>query len=270
MRTALAGCVIVLVACGAFAELQVIEDFESGHSFSAGTVVADPADAGNSVLYVGGGRLAVLALPGGASSDITVSMRVYDGGQSMHDVVSGSADMTGYGFNLGVTGTYNWGVTLLQKAWLNSNGGYGWTHTFFDTWPRVPTSIYSCGYFGGPRQVTSLATVGSGTPESPEIPGVGAWSTWSFTLAPDMTVTVVNDGITNPRVSQPVETAISSIFVIGGKNDSQVLAGVYIDDVMVGTIGGCTGVFGDCDGDGDVDLDDFLLLKNYFGFTAGP
>ena len=259
------GCVIALAASGAFA--QIVEDFESGNSFSAGTVVANPEGTGN-VLYVDGVS-AVMTLGTPLTAGQGISMKVYDQGLSaMDDPVTGlpAADSRPaghiYGWNVGVAGTYNFGVALVNKTFMGINGGYGWV---FDdaSWPQTGSSVFSPSWFGGPRQVDALSIIGTGTIAAPEVPGDGAWSTWTYMLNADATVTISNDGISHDPEYTTVtllETAFTQVFA-GSVTGN--LGGVWIDDVEI--VAGVSPQCGDADGDGDTDLDDFAILKNTFG-----
>ena len=62
-----------------------------------------------------------------------------------------------------------------------------------------------------------------------------------------------------------MESAITQVFVA---SVSGGLGGVWIDDVQIVAAGGTCNP-GDADGDGDVDLDDFVILKNNFGTATG-
>ena len=266
-------CVVVFAMSVATAQIEtVLEDFESGNGFSGGTVVADPGNPTNNVLYVDGGVVTLdLAVPLEAGESI--SIRVYDHGKSAMDDPAGgipAADSrpagSKYGWNLGVSGTYHWGVALVNKSFLGANAGYGWTDAYYDAWPQSATSLWSMGWFGGPRQVGALSVIGGGTIGDPEVPGQGAWSTWTFTLNADGSMTLANDGIVHdPAYTAGAdETAITQIYVASHSTD---LGGVWIDDVR--RIGGVTPpIPGDFDFDGDVDLDDFVIGKNSIGTVS--
>ncbi|MFW6154921.1 MAG: hypothetical protein ACOC95_06875 [Planctomycetota bacterium] len=262
-------CVMVLAATGALAQ-TMLADFEDGNPFSGGTVVADPDNASNNVLYVESGTVTLdLAAP--LAADEAISMKVYDHGKSAMDDPAGGIPAedsrpagTKYGWNLGVGGTYNWGVALVNKSFLGANGGYGWTDTYYDGWPQTATSIWSVGWFGGPRQCDALSVIGTGTVADPEFPGDGAWSTWTFTYNADGSMTIGNDG-GGEKTTDAVESAITQIYVASTSSD---LGGVWIDDVQVSS-GAPVCNPGDADGDGDVDLDDFVILKNNFGVAEG-
>jgi len=265
-------CVVALAASGALAQTMImLEDFESGNMFTGGTVVADPDDAGNNVLYVDGASVTMdLAAP--VAPGEAIAIRVYDQGKSaMDDPATGlpASDSRPaghiYGWNLGVAGTYNWGIAMINKTFAGCNGGYCWTGQYYDSWPQTGSNVFSLDWYGGPRQVDALSVIGTGTVANPEIPGDGAWSVWTFTFNPDGSMTYANDGFGVTKTSDAVETAITQIFV-GSVSGS--LGGVWIDDVQLVSAGGVCNP-GDADGDGDVDLDDFVILKNNFGTTDG-
>ncbi len=195
-----------------------------------------------------------------------------------------------YGWNLGVAGTWNWGVTLQNRdSWMSANGGYAWTGNFYDSWPQSLGGLYSMYSFGGPRQIGDggLSVIGTGTIDAPEIPGDGAWSTWKFSMLADGNVMLSNDGIafTDSHVAAgtddlpggggpkdpPAEAGFTEVYVCGGRTHASVglLGDVWIDDVQI--VAGDTPpttLQADFDGDGDVDLDDFAILKTAFGVNA--
>jgi len=266
-------CVVALAVSGAAAQ-TMLADFESGNPFSGGTVVADPENAAIKVLYVASGTV-TLDLAAALAPGEGIAMRVYDQGLSALD----NAEHTGpaedsrpgpavYGWNLGVAGTYTWGVVLLNKSYLGGNAGYGWTgNQYGPDFPMGPTSIWSMDYYGGPRQADALSIIGTGTIANPQVPGDGKWSTWTFTFNPDGSMSAANDGIPNPALSSSpagVESAITRIYVASHTAD---MGEVWVDDVRIVTGGTCNP--GDADGDGDVDLDDFVILKNNFGTATG-
>jgi len=266
--------VIALVASGALAQ-TMLADFEGGvNPFSGGTLVADPEDSGNNVLYVQSGSV-TLDLAQALAPGEGISMRVYDQGLSAMDDPAGgipAADSrpadSHYGWNLGVSGVYNWGAALVNKDFLGANGGYAWTGIHFDSWPQTASSIFSTTWFGGPRQCDALSVIGTGTIADPEFPGDGAWSTWIFTYNADGSVTFAIDGVRD-ATSDPalaVETSITQIFVASVSYD---LGEVWVDDVQLVTGGDTPCNPGDADGDLDVDLDDFAILKVNFGTTEG-
>jgi hypothetical protein len=129
--------------------------------------------------------------------------------------------------------------------------------------------------------LAGLSQIGLGTIDNPEIPGVGAWSTFSIEFVGGGVMAFRNDQaassgagrekiIPDPTADPPApptgEAGITSVYVSGGITalPSGVFAGVWIDDVQI-IGGGAVGKPGDADGDGDVDLDDFVILKNNFG-----
>ncbi|NLF29826.1 MAG: hypothetical protein GX591_02925 [Planctomycetes bacterium] len=290
------GCVIALAASGVLAQTMVA-DFEGGvNPFSGGTIVPDPDNAANNVLFVNSGSL-TLTLAAPLAAGQAVSIRVYDQGKSAGDMVEldpadakvaiqplnyilddlgnrqpaeDSRSWGGkHGWNLGVAGTYNWGVALVNKPSLGANKGYGWTGTYHTSFPRTATSIFSVAFFGSPRQVDALSVIGeTGTIAAPGTAGDGAWSTWTFAFNADGSMTVANDGIApvaEHTTAPGLESGITQVYVASHTTD---LGGVWIDDVQI-VDAGSTCNPGDADGDGDVDLDDFVILKNNFGTATG-
>ena len=267
MKALVFGCVVALVASVAAA--QMVEDFEVGNLFSAGTVVADPDNAANNVLYIEGVD-ATLTLSTPLTGGQGISMKVYDQGKSAGDdplnpgtpMPDSRAAGNINGWNIGISGTYNFGVALINRTSLGINGGYGWVDVYYGDWPTTAYSLYSIGWFGGPRQIDALSIIGTGSVGAPEIPGDGAWSTWLFALNADGSVTISNDGITHDPeyTTDAVETTITSVYL---SSVSGLLGGVWVDDVQIVTSGPT--LQADFDDDGDVDLDDFVILKSNFG-----
>ncbi len=265
-------CVLALAASAALAQVTVLEDFEDGNAFSAGTVVADPEDAGNNCLYLVDRVVATLDLAAPLTAGESISIRVYDMGKSaMDDPETGlPAENSGpagtlWGWNVGVSGVYNWGIMNYQKHYTNANAGYVWTGQYYDNWLQQGYDNHSMDWFGGPRQCDALSIIGTGTVHDPEIAGDGAWSTWIYTLNADGSVTLAIDGVRSKTSATGLETYITQVYV---GNFESSLGEVYIDDVTkIGGGGVCNP--GDADGDLDVDLDDFAILKVNFGMTEG-
>ena len=301
MKTLVFGCVIALVASGASA--QMLADFEGGaNPFGVGSIVADPDDPANNVLYLTQGELGILPITLAIGEQVT--MKVYDQGLSAMDDLTDPANpvpaadsrpaccdpsQKWYGWNIGVSGTWNWGFTCSNYCYSGCNSGYQYTGYQYVPYP-TNGSIHSIDWFGGPRQVDALSIIGAGSVENPDIPGDGAWSTFIWQpvagggmyMANDRAATgsgllekyVVEDlsDPLNPKPS-PGEMGITSIFVNGGTRTGYplgCLADVWIDDVQIVAGGGpnCDQP-GDADEDGDVDLDDFVILKNNWGGPGG-
>jgi len=301
MKVLLAVCVTVLVASGASA--QMLADFEGGvNPFSAGTIVADPEDAGNNVLYLAAGQTGVLTLATPVARGSAVSVKIYDQALSAADDLTDPANPipladsrdpnnSQYGWQVGVSGTdpNNWAVTLQNRSFIGANSSYAWTGNFYVDWPQSFGGLYSMYHYGDPRQVGpgGLAIIGSGTIDNPDIPGDGAWSTWTFSLLDTGDVYCHTPGIafSDSQVSAgtddlpggggpvpaPEETQFDQVFVCGGRSHATVglLGGVWIDDVqVVAAIEPPPTLQADFDGDGDVDLDDFVILKNNWGSSS--
>ncbi|MFW6146561.1 MAG: hypothetical protein ACOC7R_04430 [Planctomycetota bacterium] len=296
MRALILTCVVALAASAAPA--QMLADFEDDvNPFSAGVIVEDPEDPTNHVLFVDTGATAVMTLAEPVLAGNAVSMKVYDQALSAMDDPdnpgvpaehSGPAG-TQYGWNLGVSGTWNWGAFLTNRdSWMNANGGYAWTGNFYASWPQSLGGLYSMYSFGGPRQVGEggLSIIGTGTIDAPETPGDGAWSTWTFSLLEGGNVMLSNSGIAfqdshiaagtddlpggGGPADPPNETGFTEVYVCGGRSHATVglLGDVWIDDVQI--VAGQTPpptLQADFDGDGDVDLDDFVILKTNFGLV---
>lgn len=152
----------------------LIEDFEGAWS-EAGVVVPDPDDAGNNALFLTGGQSVTLSQVG----DGIVTIDVYDFGAVAFDE-GGTNPGNNYGPRWGVGGNSNAtsaAATIINKTFLGSFAGYGRS-----TETSKTGSWFSPGFYGGPRYVDSLAVIGSGSAEQPEVPGDGAWSTWSIKI----------------------------------------------------------------------------------------
>ena len=297
MRALILTCIVALAVSGASA--QMLADFEGGvNPFSAGVIVEDPKNPSNHVLFVETGTTAVMTLAEPVLAGSGVSMGVYDQALSALDDPdnpgfpaenSGPAG-TQYGWNLGVAGTYNWGVFLTNRdPWMNANGGYAWTGNFYASWPQSLGGLYSMYSFGGPRQVGEggLSVIGTGTIDSPEFAGDGAWSTWKFSLLDGGNVMLNTPGIafTDSQVAAgtddlpggcgpaapPGEESFTAVYVCGGRAHATagLMGDVWIDDVqIVEADSPPPSLQADLDGDGDVDLDDFVILKNAFGING--
>ncbi|MFW6154922.1 MAG: PEP-CTERM sorting domain-containing protein [Planctomycetota bacterium] len=224
-------CVMALTTTGAWGAM--LEDFEP-IAFSGGTVMVDPEDPENNALYVNG-EVAVLDLAAPLEPGEGISMRVYDQGKSAMDNAEGTGPAedsrpagTKYGWNIGVSGdNNNWGVGLFNKSWLGANGGYAWCDGH--DWPQTATSIWSAGWFGGPRQVDALSVIGTGSIADPEVDGDGAWSTWTWMLSADGSLTITGEA--GERTTDPgVASNIDQVYVGSHSTD---LGGLLIDDVQL-------------------------------------
>jgi len=218
----------------------IVEDFESGNAFGIGTVVADPDNAANTCLYVGTRVVGVMTLDTPLQAGGYVSMKVYDMGKSALDdktdpenpIPAADSRPGGnlWGWNVGVAGTYNWGIALLNRTYISGNSGYVWTGPNYVAWKQSGYDNFSQAWFGGPRQVDALSIIGTGTVHDPEIAGDGRWSTYIYTLNADGSMTLAIDGVVSQTGAVGLETSITKVYV--GNFESH-MGGVYIDDVDV-------------------------------------
>jgi len=210
----------VLALAATSASAAVLEDFEAWTG--AGTVVADPDDAGNSVLHLAGGQAIAIALPETAG---IMTVDVYDMGAVTHD--AGQPNTEGYGDGP------RWGVAtagnvasaaagIINKTFLDSSSGYGVSLETSRT-----SSWYSPMWYGGPRLVDSLAVIGSGTWDDPEIPGDGAWTTWTFTIATDGSVTIEN-GVRSKTYSMG---SAAEMWLSGGRSGKMLNGTALFDNI---------------------------------------
>ena len=216
-------CVCVLALASAGASAVMVADFEDGvNPFSGGAVVADPEDAGNLVYQNAGGNF-VMTLPAPLAVGETLTMRIYDQGKA---AVAGEGSYQGWSAGV-ATMSRAWGVRLAHRTWFNSNSGYGYPAT--GNWLLDLGNQGTIYGIGVPRQVDALAVIGTGTVAAPEIPGDGRWSTWSWTLNADETMTLAF-GEVSQTMPVPAGSVISRVFV---DSEASGLGGVWIDDVQI-------------------------------------
>jgi len=166
------------VAWATAASAAMLEDFEPGTSYSgAGTLQADPLDAGNQVLLLAGGEVATF-IP--TAFEGTVTMKVYDFGEipTFNGPRWGIADVD-----------ESVAVAIIDKPWLLASQGYG-----MGLEVSQAGDWFSPDYFGGPRQ-TDL------------------WTTWTFAVAADGSVTISSFA----SQAYGAVDAMDSIWVSGGK-----------------------------------------------------
>ena len=276
--------VIVLLSVSV-ASAEVLEDFQGTYT-GAGTLMADPEDSANTVLHLaaedGTNNAEVFQIAAPDTAGV-VTMRLYDFGANTEKVDSRYGPRWGV---LGDGGVFTSCMNILYKSYISGYKGYTYNQT--QSTPLTPTgAIYSPnwtdGLYTSGRYVKALDDIA--TPDVDE--SQGAWATWTFTVADAETVTVAveaNDVVDASGVytQGPISaggTAISpvgqmtDIFVSSGTNEAEPagclkFVGILVDDVTFSPLGpSCNG--GDADGDGDVDLDDFVILKNNFGTNSG-
>ena len=207
MKKQMTVCMAGLLAWASTASAKTLEDFEPGSSYSGpGTIQVDPDDAANKVLLLAGGEVATF-IPSAFRG--TVTMKIYDFGEIP----------TFNGPRWGIAGSgESVAVTIIQKPSLPASAGYGMGQEITrdgDWW--------SPAYFGGPRQVVAL--------DDPEIGGFegnGKWSTWTFYVNADGSVSITSFG--HGKLYGKVD-AMDAIWVSGGKAGN-VTRGVLIDDIM--------------------------------------
>jgi len=201
-------CVCVLALTAAGARAAVIEDFEGynvGDAFGTGTIVEDPADAGNKVLsivYTGSTQYATIPIPDAPVAGI-VGMDVYDFGGIE------TTDAYGARWGIGTDGTNGFaGAMLYHRSWLNSANGYGMSALGrTGVLPGRTSSWFSAKYFGGPR--------------------LAGWSNWTFTTS-GYKATLDNGTVSN-TTDYDDTGLITDAWFYSGSNDN--LYGILVDNV---------------------------------------
>ena len=326
MKTCLFVVVALIALSTNSAFAVVLADFESGWA-GAGTLVPDPApgSGGNTVLKLTSNKNDAGTPPDIFTIDTNgfvgkVSMDIYDFGASTWDDpaqfpfpdtpgnggtdngprwgIQGDADLDGTLDNWAAAG-------IIQKSFFSTNRNYAyinddisddgqWAQTFQSDW-------FSPANFGNPRRVKTaplgiqpelgngIQKVGVGTPDSPETPGSGAWTTWEFNIAADGKVTIsALEGTTGKYLDAPYETDtvtqyngadmeivnMKQIWITGGHDasgfdniNSLGTHGVLIDNIVFD--GETSFSPADFDTDGDVDSDDLATWQAAYGSSAG-
>ncbi|MFW6154127.1 MAG: PEP-CTERM sorting domain-containing protein [Planctomycetota bacterium] len=211
---------IAMALVASSASAAMLEDFEAWTG--AGTVVVDPDDAGNSALHLAGGETIAIPVPETAG---VVTIDVYDMGAIEHDAGEDNDNNSGYGPRWGVATAGNGAsaaASIVNKTFLEANGGYGYGADLSRT-----GSWWSPMWFGGPRLVDSLAVIGEGTWDDPDVPGDGAWATWTFTIASDGNVTIDNDDNSKTMAMGPA----AEVWLSGGRSDFALNGTALFDNV---------------------------------------
>ena len=207
-----ATALIAMSTTSAFA--VVLEDFESGYG-GPGSLITDPADAGNTVLHLVSNR-------GVANTDADiftvdtdgfvgkVTMDIYDFGATTWDgplnSPVGANGGTDHGPRWGIQGDSNldgeldnWAAAgIMSKSFLDANQGYSYVYDNIADDEQRAFSFsgdwFTLNFFGNPRRVKTdtvggqpfegdgLQFIGNGTAESPDAAGSGAWTTWEFDI----------------------------------------------------------------------------------------
>ena len=196
-----------------------------------------------------------------------------------------------------------WGAGIINKSFLNADQGYVYssevnTNSFMGSW-------FSPLFFSNPRRVKTtpmgslpsggngLQDIGNGSPENPETPGTGAWTTWEFIIAANGNMSITaKAGTTGKYLDSPFgddtqTTAITpgdgsnlnvtnpqELWVFGGRNQADAgfgtlgTAGVLVDNIEFVSAGGDFSV-ADFDIDDDVDGQDLLIWESSYGSGAG-
>ena len=326
---------IVMTASSVFA--GVLEDFEGSYT-GPGSLVPDPADSSNQVLKLVSNR-GVMGVDAEIFSIDTngftgkITMDIFDFGATTWDgslnppfPANGGTD---HGPRWGIQGDSNsdgeldnWvAAGIMQKPFLTSNAGYSFVHdNIADDAQRAFSfngSWFSPNFFtGSPRRVKTnplgvqpsegdglqlIDTDNGGTPDAPQTPGTGAWTTWEFDIAASGEVTITSKaGTTGKFLDSPyVDTVatdynsfgpdgtnsmrvenLQQIWVTGGQNDvndpntginnlGSILGthGVLVDNI---TFDGASDFSpADFDTDSDVDADDLTIWQAAYGSAAG-
>jgi len=207
-------CMAGMLAWVATASAEMLEDFEPGTSYSgAGTVQADPDNAGNQVLALVPGEVATF-IP--STFVGTVTMNIYDFGE-LAQVGGLLLDAPRWGV---ADANESVAVAIMEKTFLDAAAGYA-----MGTETSKTGAWFSPSFFGGPRQVIALDDpLTTGVFE-----GVGKWTTWTFDVAAGGGVTISSAaGIQ----SFGTVDAMDTIWVSGGRSGRST-NGVLIDDITV-------------------------------------
>ncbi|NLF31857.1 MAG: hypothetical protein GX591_13340 [Planctomycetes bacterium] len=187
---------------------------------------------------------------------------------------------------------YGIGAGLVEKSAINSNNGYGieWGLTEHQDIITIasPDWVYTVPVahagWAGNQSWYSCYWLGVPGGRSP----VGVWNKWTiaYTAPGQVEITLTTwDGRTLAAVAPAGAPArafdgatpggVSDIYLYGGNagmatmEPYQWFEDVVYDDITWTPLGGPVCNPGDADGDGDVDLDDFVILKNNFGTATG-
>lgn len=228
----LLGLLGVLALAGSGASAALLTDFEEPDGNSPFMVRAGTAGTISTTYAVSGTHSLNLVMGQGMSLPLsdaylggTVTMMIYDEGRW----ATGSAC---YGPRWGVDdGNFSAAITIIQRASLDSSGGYGYADGSVSLAAPFASSWFSPYYYGSPRMVTNLSATGDDGSV-----GDGNWTKWYFEIAPGGTsVKLYREGHDANHV-QPVSlfSPVTEIFLFGGRNHATAgfyLSGVYVDDV---------------------------------------
>lgn len=192
----------------------VLEDFEAGY-VGPGTLITDPADAGNTALHLVSNRGVSNTAADVFAIDTNgfvgkITMDIYDFGATTWDgplnppfPANGGTD---HGPRWGIQGDANldgtldnWAaVGIIQKPFLDANQGYTYVADDIASDGQRAVSFngdwFTVNFFGNPRRAKTdpagllpipgdgLQLIGNGTIESPQLAGSGAWTTWEFDI----------------------------------------------------------------------------------------
>lgn len=212
---------------GASASASMIEDFEGAWSGN-GSVVANPDGTGN-VLFLGGNQLVRIVLPGPGAGTLTFD--VYDPG-----LTSQAGDVQGPRWGVGGTDLLNNAVFagLRNGSGGDLDAGYYTSGTTPGSnsggnGPSSPFNWFSPQWYQGPRQVTTLS----------EDPGLaeGGWSTWTFEIGSDNSVTIQGDWTGNTYEASGLTGGGQEFFAFGGSTSTVGggnrgdVNGIYVDNI---------------------------------------
>jgi len=231
-----AAALLILLVVTPMASAELIVDFESGNPFSGGTLTELYSTSATHSLFVTAGEGVTLAIPTEyLGHSVKVTMMVYDVGRWIDRTVDGHPSSV-YGPRWGVSqdngeSGESAGATIIEKTFLGSSQGYGFSHE-----ARFTSSWWSPQYYGGPRQCTLSdnggTNDGSGWVMGTE--GTGQWTEWTFEVTAAGAATFYRDG--GGAQSLDIGAAATEVWVYGGRNHATAglpLADVYIDDVTI-------------------------------------
>ncbi len=242
-----------LIATATAASAQVTIDFEGAtNPFSSGTLSTDVSSSGSQSLYLGNGGTARFVIADHAASEVAklgsngydklvITMDIYDMGKWIDRSVADRPTAV-YGPRWGVsagghTGAESVGASIMERSQVDSSLFYGVPSDqdrFAGSWNTVGTY--------GSRVATLTPGTGGSNDGSGWVPGdggIGAWGTWTFTIALDGAVTVeLNDlgPATTSWITKNIGDIPTEIWLYGGRNHATAgtfLSGVYLDNITI-------------------------------------
>ncbi|NLF33021.1 MAG: hypothetical protein GX591_19315 [Planctomycetes bacterium] len=207
----------------------------------------------------------------------TMKLWVYDPGTI--------ATATANGPRWGVSkGTEVIGATLYHRSWLGSAVAYAVNTGFLDA---PVNNQWSSETWLDAGDITNPVP----GPDDSRSRGVAGWMEWEIAYYPDGTIEInlLTDpngggakaysgrqvGVPGPvapssvSFADPATGGAQAVYLSGSWDTALPFGDLFVDDLVWTPYTGSVCNPGDADGDGDVDLDDFVILKNNFGTATG-